>query len=140
MAEKDSFGSFVSFATDPAASDASCSMAAATSFRCSPGVTTTTGRLTWFVGGRCVSAVLLMMELGMTTSSPLLFLMVVWRQVMSFTTPDDEPTSMLSPGLMMRSRLTCKPPMRLAMVSWKPSEMAMPPIPSAVMAALTSTP
>ena len=76
----------------------------------------------------------------MMTSSPLLFLMVVWRQVMSFTTPDDEPTSMLSPGLMMRSRLTCKPPMRFAMVSWKPSEMAMPPMPSAVMAALTSTP
>lgn len=40
---------------------------------------------------------------------------------------------------MMRSRLTCKPPMRFDSVSWKPSEMAMPPMPSAVMAALTST-
>ena len=96
-------------------------------------------KLTWFVGGRCVRAVLLMMELGMSTSSPAPLRMVVWRQVMSFTTPVDEPTSMLSPGLMMRSRLTCKPPMRFDSVSWKPSEMAMPPMPSAVMAALTST-
>ena len=39
----------------------------------------------------------------------------------------------------MRSKLSCKPPIRLDMVSWKPSEMAMPPMPSAVTAALTST-
>ena len=38
---------------------------------------------------------------------------------------------------MMRMRLTCKPPIKLEMVSWNPSEMAMPPMPSAVIAALT---
>ena len=36
--------------------------------------------------------------------------------------------------------LTCTPPIRFESVSWKPSEMAMPPIPSAAIAAETSIP
>ena len=76
----------------------------------------------------------------MTTISPLELVMVVWRQFTSFTTPAAPPTEMLSPGDTMRSKLTCTPPMRLEMVSWKPNEMAIPPMPSAVIAADTSTP
>ena len=40
----------------------------------------------------------------------------------------------------MPMMLTCKPPIRLEMVSWKPRDKAIPPIPRAVIAALTSTP
>ena len=81
--ENASVGCFVNLPTAPAASAAACSIAFATSSSCSPPVTTTIGTLTWFTGGRWTRAVLLMMEVGMTTSSPLLFLMVVWRHVIS---------------------------------------------------------
>ena len=53
----------------------------------------------------------------MITSSPALLRMEVCRHVTSFTTPDDEPTSMLSPGLTMRMSETCNPPIRFDMVS-----------------------
>ncbi len=69
-----------------------------------------------------------------------MFLMVVWRHVTSFTTPFEPPTEIWSPGCTMRSKLTCRPPMRFEMVSWKPKDIAIPPMPSAVTAAETSTP
>ncbi len=76
----------------------------------------------------------------MITVSPSLFLMVVWRQVTSCTTPVFEPTLMLSPGPMMRISETCMPPMRFESVSWKPSESAMPPTPRAASTAVMFTP
>ena len=117
ISENMSSGFFFTLPTALAASSAAFSMAEAVRVRSSPFVVTTTGRPVWLGGGSCTRAVLLMMELGMMISSPAEFLMVVWRHVTSRTTPDSLPTVMLSPGLMMRSRLSCKPPIRLDRVS-----------------------
>ena len=77
MAENERTGFCVSSTTALAASEAVRSMARATSSKRSPSVATTMGSDTRLAGGRCVSAVLPMMELGMITSSPALLQMVV---------------------------------------------------------------
>ena len=89
---------------------------------------------------RCTSVFLEMLELGTMMVCPQASSMVVWRQVMSWTTPDTPPTSILSPGLMMPIKVTCMPPIRFESVSWKPREIAMPPTPRAATSAFALMP
>ena len=110
-------GGFSTTPTLRAASSAAASIFDATASRSSPLPSTTSVSTTLPVGGKCVSEFLLMTEFGMTAVSPLAFVMVVWRQLTSFTTPFEPPMEMLSPGVTIRSKLTCTPPIRLEMVS-----------------------
>ena len=131
---------FLSGHTASAAAFAAASISACTVSGASSARRQTNGTETVSGGASFVREVLLMTEFGMMTCSPVAVTMVVWRHVTSRTTPTSEPTRTLSPGSMMRMRESCRPPKKFDMVSWKPSETAMPPTPSAVTSALTSMP
>ena len=70
ISENMSSGFFFAFADGACRLVGGLSMARAVRVRSSPFVVTTTGRPVWLGGGSCTRAVLLMMELGMMTSSP----------------------------------------------------------------------
>ena len=72
-------------------------------------------------------------ELGMTISLPLRSRTTVCRHVMSLTTPAVPATDTRSPGCITLPSISPKPEITFATVSFRPSDTAMPPTPSAVI-------
>ena len=86
------------------------------------------------------SEVVLSTELGITISLPLRSRTTVCRQVMSLTTPVVPETVTRSPGWITLPSMRPKPPITFAIVSFRPSDTAMPPTPSAVISVVGSMP
>ncbi len=93
-----------------------------------------------FDGAIFSSEAVFRIEFGMTISLPLRSRTMVCRQLMSLTVPVAPATLMKSPGWMTRPTISPKPPITLAMVSFRPRETARPPMPRAVNNVVGLTP